>query len=145
MLRSVTLVTTEVSEGRIASTIKVTRINELGTMITVITSVIQLLGTVNVVPSSPILVILIMEAICSFENSAATTATRCNIPEDGILRSHRTENLKFYKLTFLQMEAYIYIRVNKNFSDNEVFYVFYIVSDNLVSPALKVLISIRCQ
>jgi hypothetical protein len=50
----------------------------------------------NVVPSSPILVTLMMEAIRSFETSILTRATRRNIPEEGILHSHGRENLKSY-------------------------------------------------
>jgi hypothetical protein len=56
----------------------------------------RLLVTVNVVPSSPIPVTLIMEALSSSESLVLTTATQRKIPEDGILLSHRRENLKSY-------------------------------------------------
>jgi hypothetical protein len=46
----------------------------------------RLLVTANIVPSSPILVTLIMEALCCFETSVHTRATCRHIPEDGILR-----------------------------------------------------------
>jgi hypothetical protein len=50
----------------------------------------------NVVPTSPILLTLIMEVIGIFEKSAYIRYTQCYVPDDGILDSHRRENLKFY-------------------------------------------------
>jgi hypothetical protein len=48
------------------------------------------------VPSSPILVALMMEVPRYSKSSVLTRPTWRNIPEDGILHSHRRENLKSY-------------------------------------------------
>jgi hypothetical protein len=87
----------------IASIVMVKRIDELGIALAVTSeeilflhSVLQVLGTANVVLSSTILVTLNLEKISSSETSALTRAMRRHIPEEGILHSHLCENLKAY-------------------------------------------------
>jgi hypothetical protein len=61
-------------------------------------SVLLLLVTVNIVPSSPILVTLMMAAIPSSKSSVLTRIIQCNISEEDILHSHYDENLKSYRV-----------------------------------------------
>jgi hypothetical protein len=77
MLCRVALVRTDVSEEPRASIIS---------HLVFLCSARRLLVTANVVPSSLILVTLMMEALDSSETLVLTGATRCNIPEYGILQ-----------------------------------------------------------
>jgi hypothetical protein len=100
MLHRVTLVRTDVSEESSVSFIRVTRIGELGTKLSVtsnrstlrrntkyyivlitvfLRSLRRLLLNANVVPSSPIVVFLMMGALRSSQTPVITRVTRCNI------------------------------------------------------------------
>jgi hypothetical protein len=87
-LRRVALVRTDVSEELSVSIIRVTGIGELGTL-----AVTSNRRTASV-PSSPILVNLMMEALSSSETLVLTKDIWHNNPEDAVLHSDRRENLK---------------------------------------------------
>jgi hypothetical protein len=53
----------------------------------------RFLVTANIISTSPILVTLMMQASCSSETSVLIRATRRKFQEDGILHSHRRENI----------------------------------------------------
>jgi hypothetical protein len=87
---------------------------------------LRLLVTANVVPSSPILVTVMMEAIRSSEPSVLTRTTQRNLPEDGIRHSHCRENLKSY-ISYVSPESTVFIfnlrtRTHYFYADNDFLY-----------------------
>jgi hypothetical protein len=87
MLRPEALVRTDVSEDHIAYIFRATRTGELGTLAvtTIYCSILWLLVTADV-PSSPILLTLMMEVIRSSKMSVLSRATWHNILEDSNLQ-----------------------------------------------------------
>jgi hypothetical protein len=82
MLRRVAHLGKDVSGESSASNIRVTRIGELGKLLDVITNRRTLRRSTK--------------ALGSYETSVFIRAIRRNISEDGLLHSHRRENLKPY-------------------------------------------------
>jgi hypothetical protein len=83
----VALITNDLSEERVATIIRAKRVSELATALAV---------TSNNLPSKMIRFTLILETLRSPETSVLTRAIWSHILEDGIIHSHRRENLKPY-------------------------------------------------
>jgi hypothetical protein len=68
-----------------------------------------------IVPSSPILATLMMEALHSPETSVLTRGTQRNIPDDDILHSHATKTSYLAQLPFCLHELFLESRWEDKF------------------------------
>jgi hypothetical protein len=100
MLYHLALVRSDISEECITYIIRVTGIAELGTMLAVTSSQSMLQSNT-----------LMLEAIRVSEMSVLIRATRCNVPDDGILHSHRRGNLRSYIVYLLILEHIVYLLI----------------------------------
>jgi hypothetical protein len=80
---------------------KLAETSNRSTLLVFLGSIIQLLVTANVIPSSLILFTLLMEAILSSETWVPRRAKRPHIQESSIFHSHWRGNLKSYMNLFL--------------------------------------------
>jgi hypothetical protein len=77
-------------------------------------SVRRLLLAASVVPSSPILVTMMKEALGSSETSVRTRATRRNIPEDGILQRRNVSPVKYELGFYIPGDAILHSHRHEN-------------------------------
>jgi hypothetical protein len=116
MWRRVALLRTDVSEDGIASINRVRRIDELDTMF----AVTGIQSKLRVVPSSPILVTMMMKAMRSSETSALANVTTRNIPclsyQLGLsseLSQRSTNHLRRWALRFTGLLDFVHRPVFK--------------------------------